>query len=41
MLGGMAPESIGSPALWAAFIAFVLGRRALDTGRFHKASHEA
>ena len=36
----MAPESIASPALWAAFIVFVLGMLALDLGVFHRSSHE-
>ena len=36
----MAPESIGSPALWAAFIAFVIAMLAIDLGVFHRTSHE-
>ena len=32
-------ESIGSPVLWAAFIAFVLVMLALDLGVFHKKAH--
>ncbi|MFO0745850.1 MAG: TerC family protein [Myxococcota bacterium] len=33
------PESIGSPALWAGFIGFVLLMLALDLGVFHKKAH--
>lgn len=33
-------ESIGTPWLWAGFIAFVLGMLALDLGVFHKKDHE-
>lgn len=32
-------ESIGSPALWAGFILFVLGMLAVDLGVFHRKSH--
>ncbi|MBN1205313.1 MAG: TerC family protein [Myxococcaceae bacterium] len=32
-------QSIGSPALWGGFIAFVLGMLALDLGVFHRHSH--
>ncbi len=32
-------ESIGSPALWFGFIAFVLAMLALDLGVFHKKAH--
>jgi tellurite resistance protein TerC len=32
-------ESIGSPALWAGFTAFVLGMLALDLGVFHRKAH--
>ena len=32
-------ESIGTPALWAAFIGFVLLMLALDLGVFHRKSH--
>lgn len=32
-------ESVGSPALWAGFIAFVLAMLALDLGVFHRKSH--
>ncbi len=32
-------ESIGSPALWAGFIGFVLVMLALDLGVFHRKSH--
>ncbi len=33
-------ESIGTPWLWAGFIAFVLAMLALDLGVFHKQDHE-
>lgn len=33
-------ETIGSPALWAGFIAFVLAMLAIDLGVFHKNAHE-
>jgi len=33
-------ESIGTPWLWAGFVAFVLGMLALDLGVFHKKDHE-
>ena len=33
-------ESIGTPWLWAGFIAFVLAMLALDLGVFHKKDHE-
>jgi tellurite resistance protein TerC len=33
-------DSIGSPALWAGFIAFVIAMLALDLGLFHKEAHE-
>jgi len=32
-------ESIGSPALWAGFLAFVVAMLALDLGVFHRQSH--
>jgi tellurite resistance protein TerC len=32
-------QSIGSPALWAGFIAFVIAMLALDLGVFHKKDH--
>ena len=32
-------QSVGSPALWAGFIAFVLAMLALDLGVFHRKSH--
>jgi len=32
-------ESVGSPVLWAGFIAFVLAMLALDLGVFHRKSH--
>jgi tellurite resistance protein TerC len=32
-------QSIGSPALWAGFTAFVLGMLALDLGVFHRKAH--
>jgi tellurite resistance protein TerC len=32
-------ETIGSPALWAGFIAFVLAMLALDLGVFHRKAH--
>ena len=32
-------ESIGTPGLWAAFIAFVLAMLALDLGVFHRSAH--
>lgn len=33
-------ETIGSPLLWAGFIAFVLAMLAIDLGVFHKKAHE-
>lgn len=33
-------DSIGSPALWAGFIALVTAMLALDLGLFHKEAHE-
>ncbi len=33
-------ESIGSPWMWAGFIAFVLGMLALDLGVFHRQAHK-
>ncbi len=33
-------ETIGHPALWVGFIAFVLAMLALDLGVFHKTSHK-
>jgi tellurite resistance protein TerC len=33
-------ETVGSPLLWAGFIAFVLAMLALDLGVFHKRPHE-
>jgi tellurite resistance protein TerC len=33
-------ETIGSPALWAGFIAFILAMLAIDLGVFHKKAHE-
>jgi tellurite resistance protein TerC len=33
-------ESVGTPALWAAFIAFVLLLLAIDLGVFHRKAHE-
>jgi tellurite resistance protein TerC len=33
-------ESIGSPALWGGFTAFVLAMLALDLGVFHRKAHE-
>jgi tellurite resistance protein TerC len=33
-------QSVGSPALWAGFTAFVLGMLALDLGVFHRKAHE-
>jgi tellurite resistance protein TerC len=35
----LALESVGSPALWAGFIAFVLVMVALDLGVFHRKAH--
>ncbi|HXF82376.1 MAG TPA: TerC family protein [bacterium] len=32
-------ETVGSPLLWAAFLAFVLGLLALDLGVFHRRAH--
>jgi tellurite resistance protein TerC len=32
-------ESVGSPALWAGFIAFVIAMLALDLGVFHRKAH--
>jgi tellurite resistance protein TerC len=36
----MEMESVGSPALWAGFIIFVLLMLALDLGVFHRKTHE-
>jgi tellurite resistance protein TerC len=36
----MPGESVGSPALWAGFTAFVLAMLALDLGVFHRKAHE-
>ena len=36
----MPVESIGSPALWVGFTAFVLAMLALDLGVFHRKAHE-
>src|SRR5688572_17575996 len=36
----MASETIGSPALWVGFTAFVLAMLALDLGVFHRKAHE-
>jgi tellurite resistance protein TerC len=33
-------ETIGSPLLWAGFVAFVLAMLAIDLGVFHKKAHE-
>jgi tellurite resistance protein TerC len=33
-------ETIGTPALWAGFIAFVLAMLVIDLGVFHRTSHE-
>jgi tellurite resistance protein TerC len=33
-------ETIGSPLLWAGFLAFVLAMLAIDLGVFHKKAHE-
>jgi tellurite resistance protein TerC len=33
-------ETIGTPALWAGFIAFVLAMLAIDLGVFHRKAHE-
>ena len=33
-------ETVGTPALWAGFIAFVLALLALDLGVFHRNAHE-
>jgi tellurite resistance protein TerC len=33
-------ETVGSPALWAGFIVFVLAMLAIDLGVFHKHAHE-
>jgi tellurite resistance protein TerC len=35
----MAPETIGSPVLWASFIAFVITMLAVDLGIFHRKAH--
>lgn len=35
----MGLESVGSPALWIGFIAFVLAMLAIDLGIFHRKSH--
>src|ERR1043165_1103460 len=35
----MAPDTIGSLGLWAAFIAFVVAMLALDLGIFHRKAH--
>jgi tellurite resistance protein TerC len=36
----MPAESVGSPALWTGFTAFVLAMLALDLGVFHRKAHE-
>src|SRR5687768_13121899 len=36
----MPVESIGSPLLWAGFLAFVFAMLAIDLGVFHKKAHE-
>jgi tellurite resistance protein TerC len=36
----MSIETIGSPLLWAGFIAFVLAMLAIDLGVFHRKAHE-
>ncbi|WNG46891.1 TerC family protein [Archangium minus] len=36
----MEMQSVGSPALWAGFIIFVLAMLALDLGVFHRNTHE-
>ena len=36
----MTIETIGSPLLWAGFLAFVLAMLAIDLGVFHKKAHE-
>nr|WCO03972.1 TerC family protein 1 [Cystobacter sp.] len=36
----MEMQSVGSPALWAGFIIFVLAMLALDLGVFHRKTHE-
>ena len=36
----MTPDSIGSPALWAGFIAFVIAMLALDLGVLHRKTEE-
>ena len=33
-------QSVGSPALWAGFVVFVLAMLALDLGVFHRKAHE-
>ena len=33
-------ETIGSPALWAGFILFVIAMLAIDLGVFHRKAHE-
>src|SRR5690349_3558550 len=35
----MPVESVGSPALWAGFVVFVLALLALDLGVFHRRPH--
>jgi tellurite resistance protein TerC len=37
--GGWPVETVGTPALWAGFVAFVLLLLALDLGVFHRRSH--
>jgi tellurite resistance protein TerC len=36
----MSLETIGSPALWGGFIAFVIAMLAIDLGVFHRKAHE-
>ena len=38
--GTMPFETIGSPALWAGFVVFVMALLAVDLGVFHKQAHE-
>jgi tellurite resistance protein TerC len=33
-------ETVGTPALWAGFLAFVLAMLAIDLGAFHRKAHE-
>jgi tellurite resistance protein TerC len=37
--GEIVTETIGTPALWAGFLTFVLGMLALDLGVFHRKAH--